>query len=320
MGAETVKPTQRYGCSNSNSNNELLSERFLTVHPQGITCCLVYRGSLIICGCVDVIKVIPIKCMKEYKLIKSTNTVGVYKLCEINCELFVSVDKWNYIHIWNVNKLNHKLINHINCISINQHIQHLLTLNNSGQLLLLVYMCNNAFVIVDVDMCKVINTIEGIDNINNICLLRSKEIVTMNDKGGVMVWEYIDGDMIKKLSVDWSGCDKCVSARNMFKVDDNVVVMWDNNGDELIEVNVDSGIVKTLMKLDDKYDDIQFIGDNVFIGRNKNGNCVLSVYDKLNHKQKKIIQSIPTCSIIAYAQGMLLLINEKEGSILNLNY
>ena len=178
----------------------------------------------------------------------------------------------------------------------------------------------STFVIVDVDMCKVINTIEGVDNINNICLLRSKEIVTMNDKGGVMVWEYVDGDMIKKLSVNWSGCDRCISARNMFKKDDNVVVMWDNNGDELIEINVDSGIVKTLMKLDDKYDDIQFIGDNVFIGRNKNGNCVLSVYDNLNHKQKKIIQSIPTCSIIAYAQGMLLLINEKEGSIFNLNY
>ena len=318
MGALTVKPTQRYGCSNSN-NNELLSERFLTVHPQGIMCCLVYRGSLIICGCVDVIKVIPIKCMKEYKLIKSTNTVGVYKLCEINCERFAAVDKENYIHIWGINKQNHKLINHINCVSINQHIQHLLTLNDSGKLLLLVYRCN-AFVIVDVDMCKVVNTIEVVDDINNICLLRSKEIVTMNDKGGVMVWEYVDGDMIKRLCVDWSGWDRCVSANSMFKMDDNVVVLWDNNGDELIEVNVDSGMVKTLIRLDDKYDDIQFIGDDVFLGRNKNGNCVLSVYDKLNNKQKKIIQSIPKCSIIAYAQGMLLLINEKEGSILNLNY
>ena len=325
MGAQTIKPVQRCG---NNDNNELtshirLSERCLPVHPQGIICCLFYRRSLIICGCVDVIKIIPIKYMKEYEMIKSSNTVGVYKLCEINDELFASVDGGNNIHIWNVNKKNHKLIKHIECVNINdttnQIIKHLLMLNYNNQLLLLVHRCNT-FIIIDVNMCHNVNTIYVKDDIDVICTVRNKDIVTMNCEGVVMIWEYVDNNMIKKLHVDWNACDRCFNVKNIFKLMDNKIVLWDNNVDELIEINVDNGKVEKLIRLQDKYDDIQYIEDYVFIGRNKNGICVLNIHQTFSKSQVKVLKNIQKCSIVVYGKRKILLINEHEGSILKLNY
>ena len=97
--------------------------------------------------------------MKEYELIKSPNTVGVYNLCEIDDERFASVDKWNNIHIWNISKLSHKLITHIQRININDatnRIKRLLMLNYIEQLLL-VYIGND-ILIIDVNICQVVNT------------------------------------------------------------------------------------------------------------------------------------------------------------------
>ena len=130
-----------------------------------------------------------------------------------------------------------------------------------------------------------------------------------------MVWEYSDNHMVRKLHIDG-----CLDAKHISKLTNGRLVLWNDHAGELIEINIDDGNAAKLMTLQDKYDDILYIEDYVFMGRSKNGNCVLNVYETPSKSQVKVLKNIQKCSVVAYGKRRMLLINESEGFIVKLNY